>query len=480
MIAKQSITSINWRSVIMTTNPNWSISYQYINDDRTAVESTYTVWDTAYVKLYNGETMTAEEYNKKYWNKVWTIKPYDMVDSKVFDTSPQSHSYYTLRDFLDDPKYQVDQKWWQCAAFVNDYLEKIWVGRYFGTEDAQTRASWCNSDTAKVWTIAVFDYNHYTDWKNYGHVWIVVDADENGFWVLDSNWNLKKPWVIQKRYIRYGSSSLKGFFDPSQPPRTSSPEDEQESWVIIPQWEYNPTRIWVYEAYINNGTAPTDAKLKSIWGGDLETWWKIFDSEVQAYMDATWVGTVWKRANDEITALRKEFNSQQVVKDYKDMKNSYDKLIASNDWTAAWDLSLIFSYMKMLDPGSVVREWEFANAQNAGGIPDKVINTYNKVVNGTRLTKKQREQFMDVAKNILDRYATSYNQLLDQYKSYAVMGGNTNSIWEYWTVTTTTWPTNDTQKYFDWLQDTQKSPANTGGVSAEWMTQKIGFISEWL
>jgi hypothetical protein len=29
-----------------------------------------------------------------------------MVDSKVFDTSPQSHSYYTLADFINDPKYQ--------------------------------------------------------------------------------------------------------------------------------------------------------------------------------------------------------------------------------------------------------------------------------------------------------------------------------------------------------------------------------------
>jgi hypothetical protein len=470
MIAKQSITSINWRSVIMTTNPNWSISYQYINDNWTAIESTYKVWDTPYVKLYNGETMTAEEYNKRYWSTSWTVKPYDMVDSKVFDTSPVSHSYYTLSDFLIDPNNQVGKKWWQCAVFVNNYLEKIWVWRYFGTEDAQTRASWCNSDTAKVWTIAVFDYNHYTDWKNYGHVWIVVDTDENGFWVLDSNWDLKKPWVIEKRYIRYGSSSCKWFFDPSQPPRTTSTADTQESWVIIPQWEYNPTRIWVYEAYINNGTAPTDAKLKSIWGGDLETWWKIFDSEVQAYMATTWVWSVTKRANDEITNLRKEFNNQPIVQDYNDMKNSYEKLVASNDWTAAWDLSLIFSYMKMLDPGSVVREWEFANAQNAGWIPDKVRNAYNKAVNGTRLSKKQRENFIKVAENILDRYQRSYDQLLQQYKSYAVMWWDVNNIWQ----SSVTWPTNDTQKYFDWLQSTL--PTNTKNITPNAMYSKVDFI----
>jgi len=225
MLAKQSIGTINGRSVIMTQNPNGSISYQYIDS---WITDSYTIDGVDYV-VYNWQQMTAKEFNEKYWGKVGAVKPYDMVDSKVFDTSPQSHSYYTLADFINDPKYQEWKKGWQCAKFVNDYLEKIWVGRYFGTEDAQTRASWCNSDTAKVWTIAVFDYNHYTDWKNYGHVWIVVDTDANGFWVLDSNWDLKNPWIIKKRYIRYGSSSCKWFFDPSQPPRTSSVGNESET-----------------------------------------------------------------------------------------------------------------------------------------------------------------------------------------------------------------------------------------------------------
>ena len=40
---------------------------------------------------------------------------------------------------------------------------------------------------------------------------------------------------------------------------------------------------------------------------------------------------------------------------------------ATKDGTAAGDLSAIFAFMKMLDPGSVVREQEFANAQNAAG-----------------------------------------------------------------------------------------------------------------
>ena len=199
MLSKQSITKINWKDVILTTNPNWSISYQYI-EDLDSVKS--------------------------------TAKPYDLVDEKVFDVSPQSHSYYTLRDFIDDPDNKEWTYGWQCAKFVNDYLENIWVGRYFWNEDIKTRASWCNSDVAKVWTIAVFDYNNTSsDGINHGHVWVVIDTDDKWYWVLESNFDKNNPGKISKRYVLNWSSSCKGFFDPSkQPSAISSGEADTFEW----------------------------------------------------------------------------------------------------------------------------------------------------------------------------------------------------------------------------------------------------------
>ena len=67
--------------------------------------------------------------------------------------------------------------------------------------------------------------------------------------------------------------------------------------------------------------------------------------------------------------LRDEFNKQ--AGDFSALRSNYSKIrTAQKADTAAGDLSLIFGYMKMLDPGSVVREGEFATAQNAGGISD--------------------------------------------------------------------------------------------------------------
>lgn len=68
--------------------------------------------------------------------------------------------------------------------------------------------------------------------------------------------------------------------------------------------------------------------------------------------------------------------------------------------SAAGDLSLIFAYMKMLDPGSVVREQEFANAQNAAGVPDQIRNVFNKVKSGERLNPAQRQDFLQQAANL--------------------------------------------------------------------------------
>jgi hypothetical protein len=173
------------------------------------ISKTYTIGGKEYV-VYNDELMTSEDFNKKYWNK--NAKPYDVVDSKVFENNPYaSRDYYTLWEFLNENKTQVGKKWWECAKFVNDYLEKIWVWRYFWTEDITTREWWANSWTPKEWTIAIFDYNHKSsDGINHGHVGIVTKVNEDwSFVVRESNFDTNNPWVITERTIYPGSTSLK-------------------------------------------------------------------------------------------------------------------------------------------------------------------------------------------------------------------------------------------------------------------------------
>lgn len=94
--------------------------------------------------------------------------------------------------------------------------------------------------------------------------------------------------------------------------------------------------------------------------------------------------------------LRKEFT--QVNKDFLNVDASFKRILASaEDPSAAGDLALIFNYMKVLDPGSTVREGEFANAENSAGIPARLRGQYNKIISGERLAPEVRQDFVNRA-----------------------------------------------------------------------------------
>lgn len=125
-----------------------------------------------------------------------------------------------------------------------------------------------------------------------------------------------------------------------------------------------------------------------------------------------------KVAND----LRTEYFTRTKENGFLEVTNQYSKVTNTSD-NAAGDLSLIFAYMKMLDPSSTVREGEFANAQNATGVPQQIMNTYNKIAKGERLNKSQREQFKSEAQNIYGQYQQSQAQIDALYQGLAQQYG---------------------------------------------------------
>lgn len=120
----------------------------------------------------------------------------------------------------------------------------------------------------------------------------------------------------------------------------------------------------------------------------------------------------------KVNVLRDEVNKQ--AKPFIDVNDAYGRIIASaKDPSAAGDLALVFNYMKMLDPGSTVREGEFANAQNSAGIPDRIRAMYNKSMNGERLAPDTRADFVNRAGQLYKSQEQSYQQVIDQYSEKA-------------------------------------------------------------
>jgi len=128
--------------------------------------------------------------------------------------------------------------------------------------------------------------------------------------------------------------------------------------------------------------------------------------------------------NKMVMDARKEFTGLQSVKDFSDVSMAFSRVVRSaNDPSPAGDLALIFNFMKVLDPGSVVREGEFATAQNAGGVDERIRSLYNQVMDGTRLTETQRADFVDRAARLYQGAEEQYSSIAQQYTDFATRSG---------------------------------------------------------
>lgn len=122
----------------------------------------------------------------------------------------------------------------------------------------------------------------------------------------------------------------------------------------------------------------------------------------------------FSRAN----VLRDEYSSQ--LKDFRTVEAMYGNIQATaKNPSAAGDIALLTAFMKLNDPGSTVREGEFATAQNAGGVDDRIRAQYNNLLTGERLTPEQRQDFTTQAAAIHEQRQKQANRIRREYTDLA-------------------------------------------------------------
>lgn len=124
------------------------------------------------------------------------------------------------------------------------------------------------------------------------------------------------------------------------------------------------------------------------------------------------------KPKDLFEGFRKD--SSEFIK-VRDAQNRVEA--SAQDPSAAGDLALIFNYMKVLDPGSTVREGEFANAENSGAAWQTVGRLYNKVMSGKRLTSSQRKDFIDRSRKLFKGMENQQIKNVNEYKRLAKENG---------------------------------------------------------
>jgi hypothetical protein len=107
--------------------------------------------------------------------------------------------------------------------------------------------------------------------------------------------------------------------------------------------------------------------------------------------------------------IRKEWQGRSKV--YSELQGTFNNIKASADTgNGPGDIALITSFMKMLDPGSVVRETEFATARDTAGLFTQLENRLQKAKNGELLGPAQRAEYVALSKKYLDSAQTKANQ----------------------------------------------------------------------
>jgi hypothetical protein len=124
---------------------------------------------------------------------------------------------------------------------------------------------------------------------------------------------------------------------------------------------------------------------------------------------------------DDEASFRREYNS--ITSGFRDVQSSYGRIKATDATTPAGQLSLVYQYMKMLDPGSTVMQGEQASASNAAGVPDRTRNLYNSIINGKPLSAAQVNDFTNQADLLYTRSLQDYDKARTTYEGLANLYG---------------------------------------------------------
>lgn len=105
-----------------------------------------------------------------------------------------------------------------------------------------------------------------------------------------------------------------------------------------------------------------------------------------------------KEDEDRIRNIRNDIQGSQPYKDWRQIKNASDNLQnAASNPTAKRSLGALYSYIKALDPNSVVREGEISLSQEARSGFERVEGFFNKLAKGQVLNPDEIKEVADWA-----------------------------------------------------------------------------------
>lgn len=141
------------------------------------------------------------------------------------------------------------------------------------------------------------------------------------------------------------------------------------------------------------------------WGQDMDLQRNLFDETVRGNKVSEGIASAAAAAKAAEAGMpdfgdENSFRGQYLAqaKSFNDVKDAATRIRAVKQATTpAQQMALIYGYMKLLDPGTGVKEGEYASAADTTGIPGWITNAYNKAQKGIFLNPDQVSGFLEQA-----------------------------------------------------------------------------------
>lgn len=145
--------------------------------------------------------------------------------------------------------------------------------------------------------------------------------------------------------------------------------------------------------------------------------------KLQAEIDALAKGGI---DPEKAYAIEDKISSKYIAQNsaFSEMGDAIGRIrVSAQEPSGAGDMSLIYGYMKILDPKTGIKEGEVASAQDAGSIPQSILAAYNKAVSGVKLDPKVRADFVKRAEMLYGEADRAYTQSRSNFQKLATSYG---------------------------------------------------------
>jgi hypothetical protein len=194
------------------------------------------------------------------------------------------------------------------------------------------------------------------------------------------------------------------------------------------QREVAARRAYVQQVIAGGGNAAQVAQGLGISEGNVKL--ESQDPEIRRQGEILYTGKAAEPGSDleAVQKLRKEFSQSPEFTDWMTVKSGYDNMRSVMDNIANMkegdeamgpaQQRLIYSWFKMLDPNTGVKEGEVSTAQEAGGKVAPYLNLWNRMVRGEIIDQNTMNSFLQegfsLYKVATDKAQPMIKQLTDE------------------------------------------------------------------